>query len=67
MILLILIELVVLIIVSLSGLTLSFLIPLSFHENLASNELLLDSPLKMSIKLLLMTLLKFFGFAFLFC
>ena len=53
MVLLMLIELIVLMIVSLPWLTLYFLTPLLFHGNLASNELLV-------------TLLRFFGFA-IFC
>jgi hypothetical protein len=43
--------------------TFSFLAPLPFHGNLASNALLLAPPLKQSIRLWLMVLLRFFGFA----
>ena len=46
--------------------TFSFLAPLPFHGNLASNALLLAPPLKQSIRLWLMVLLRFFGFA-IFC
>jgi len=40
-----------------------FLVPHLFHGNLRSNALLLAPPLKQSIKLWLMVLLRFFGYA----
>jgi glutamate/tyrosine decarboxylase-like PLP-dependent enzyme len=40
-----------------------FLVPYLFHGNLESNALLLTPPLKQSIKLWLMVLLRFFGYA----
>jgi hypothetical protein len=39
-----------------------FLVPHLFHGNLGSNALLLAPPLKQSIKLWLMVLLRFFGY-----
>jgi hypothetical protein len=40
-----------------------FLVPPLFHGNLGSNALLLDPLLKHSIKLWMMVLLRFFGYA----
>jgi hypothetical protein len=39
-----------------------FLVPHLFYENLGTNALLLAPPLKQSIKLWLMVLLRFFGY-----